>query len=124
MLHKAVLAAVLGVGLAIALAPTVALSENLTFRIKSEHENVVSLEFYSQSRNHVWPGNSKVYILDDYGTHTYNLSCRSGEKVCYGAWVRNRTSTYWGVGYNDRHGCESCCWICDGGRTPVVTLSN
>ena len=26
------------------------------------------------------------------------LSCRSGEDICYGAWVRNHASTYCGVG--------------------------
>lgn len=118
-----ILTGLFAAALAFALAPVSAQAERLTFNIKSNHEKVVSVEFYSQDRNYVWPGGGKVYVIDDYKTHSYPLSCRSGETICYGAWVRNRTSQYWGVGYDDDHGCKSCCWICDGGETPVVNLN-
>ncbi len=123
MHHKSILAGVFGASLALALTPTAVSAGSLTFYVQSNHKNVVSLEFYSQNRDHVWPGNSKVYIIEDYDTHSYALSCRSGEKICYGAWVRNSTSEYWGVGYNNREYCESCCWTCNGGETPVIHLN-
>ena len=98
-------------------------SETLTWRVKSEYPYVVSLEFYSSSRNHAWPGNGKVWILDDSEIHTYNLRCYSGEKICYGAWPKGDSSLYWGVGQNNRHGCSSCCYTCEGGKTRVMVLN-
>ena len=109
--------------LSILVLTAAARAESLTFQIRSNHENVVSLEFYSQDRNAAWPGNGKVYILDDYDVNSYALSCRAGEDICYGAWVRNDSSTYWGVGYNNEQYCESCCWTCDGGTTSVINLN-
>ncbi|MBU1173968.1 MAG: hypothetical protein KKH72_01085 [Alphaproteobacteria bacterium] len=103
--------------------PAAAQAETLTFNVKSNHENVVSLEFYSQDRSVAWPGGGEVYVIDDYQIHTYSLSCQRGESICYGAWVRNSNSEYWGVGYNDTQGCESCCWVCDGGETAVINLN-
>ncbi len=117
------LVGLMGAGLAFALLPVVAQAGSLTFNIKSNHENVVSVEFYSEDRNIAWPGDGKVYVIDDYQVHSYSLSCRNGEKICYGAWVRNRNTQYWGVGYNNTRSCEHCCWTCDGGETPVVNLN-
>lgn len=96
---------------------------NLTFYLQSQHPNVVSLEFYSQDRNHVWPGNDQVYLLDDYDTHEFSLSCNKGEKICYGAWVRNRSDLYWGVGLDNAEYCKDCCYNCNGGHTPVIVLN-
>lgn len=98
-------------------------ADELVWTFRSDHPNVVSLEFYSQTRSHVWPGNGKVYILDDSEEHTYSLNCRTGEKICYGAWVRNRSSQYWGVGYNGEEGCTGCCYTCGGGATKVFVLN-
>ena len=97
-------------------------SEDLTWHFRSEHQNVVSLEFYSQDRNHVWPGDNEVYILDDDEVHDYTIDCQSGEKICYGAWVRNRSNSYWGAGYDGKEACESCCYRCDGGETNILVL--
>jgi len=98
-------------------------AETLTFQFRSEHPNIVDLELYSDTRNnHVWPGHSRVYVLDDYKLQRIGISCQQGEKVCYGAWVRNRTNTYWGVGYQNSTRCRSCCYICDGSRTEVIVL--
>jgi hypothetical protein len=83
----------------------------VTFNIKSDSEYKAQIEFYSQGRNYAWPGNGKAFDLDDYESHAFRLRCRSGEKVCFGAWPL-RSSSYWGVGYNGRHGCENCCRAC------------
>ncbi|ADZ72061.1 hypothetical protein [Polymorphum gilvum] len=98
-------------------------AETLTWHFRSEHPNVVSVELYSEQRNHVWPGGGKIYILDDYSVRDISISCRPGEKICYGAWVRNRTSSYWGVGYNKRNSCTSCCYTCNGGETKIIVLN-
>jgi hypothetical protein len=98
-------------------------ADSLTWTFRSDHPNVVSLEFYSKTRNHVWPGDGKVYILDDSEEHTYNLGCRTGEKICYGAWVRNRSDEYWGVGYDGKEGCTGCCYTCGAGATKVFVLN-
>ena len=92
-----------------------ALAENVTFNIKSNHPNKVQVEFYSQNRNHAWPGGNKAYNLNDYDMHNYRLTCNAGEKICYGAWVSGNSSKYWGVGMNNRQRCSNCCTTCNGG---------
>ena len=100
-----------------------AYAESLTWYFRSDHPNIVSLEVYSQSRNHVWPGNGDAYVLDDWDVHSFPLSCRSGEKICYGAWVRNESNSYWGAGYDGIEACDDCCYYCEGGSTPVIVLN-
>lgn len=96
----------------------------LLWRFESKHPNIVNVELFSDSRRgHVWPGNNKVYVLDDYSVKTINISCRNGEKICYGAWVKNRSNLYWGVGYKNQNRCTSCCWTCNGGQTKVIVLN-
>lgn len=114
--------ALLFVALTAVASPSAARSENLTFYIQSDYQYIVELEFYSQHRNHVWPGNNRVYILDDYDTKNITLSCNYGELICYGAWVQGESSRYWGVGYNGRQSCSNCCYTCDGGYTETVVL--
>lgn len=97
-------------------------AESFTWHFRSEHPNTISLEFYSQDRDHVWPGNNEVYVIDDDSVHHYTLECRRGEKICYGAWVRNRSQSYWGAGYDGVEACESCCYVCDGGETNTLVL--
>lgn len=97
---------------------------SLLWRFESKHPNVVNVELYSDTRRgHVWPGNNRVYVLDDYSVKTINISCRNGEKVCYGAWVKNRSNLYWGVGYKNRNRCSNCCYTCNGGQTRVIVLN-
>lgn len=104
--------------------PQSAAAETLLWKFRSEHPKIVDVELYSDTRqNHVWPGNDRIYVLDDYSTKTINITCRRGEKICYGAWVRNKTGTYWGVGYKNRNSCKRCCYTCDGGQTKVIVLN-
>ena len=93
------------------LMATQASAAELVWRIQSEHPNHVSVEFYSQDRNQVWPGGGEVYVIKDWATHTYSLSCDDGENICYGAWV-NASSTYWGAGMDGAEACDSCCEVC------------
>jgi len=97
-------------------------ASSVTFKVKSLYPYSVSISFYSQSRNHSWPGGSKVWILDDSKTHRYKLSCHYGEVICYGAWPRGNSDKYWGSGNNAEHACTDCCLKCTGGtgRTHVL----
>ena len=101
------------------LAGTSTSAGEVVWKIKSEHPNTVTVEFYSQDRNHVWPGGGEVYVIKDWDTHSYSLPCNSGEKICFGAWVMNDTSSYWGAGYDGDEACDNCCAIC--GATDLRT---
>jgi hypothetical protein len=101
----------------------VASAGSLTWHFRSEYNGTISLEFYGQDRDYVWPGNNEVYVIDDGKVHNYTLSCRTGEKICYGAWVRNHSESYWGSGYDGEQACDSCCYTCNGGETKTMVLN-
>lgn len=116
--------------LSLALAATFAVSavsiaqgETLTWQMRSYHRNAVEVQFYSQNRNHMWPSSGRVYALDDYKVHTFRISCVQGEKICYGAWVAGDSTSYWGAGKGGKHGCNDCCYTCNGGTTPIRNLN-
>ena len=96
---------------------------DVTFTMRNNHPNALEVELYSQDRDHVWPGNNQVYVIDDGNVHDYALECNSGEKICYGAWLRSDSSSYWGSGYGGEQRCDSCCFTCDGGPTNVMVLN-
>ena len=101
-----------------AAAPAVA--ETITFRVVAKHQNIVDVEFYSRTRNVVWPGNNRVYSIQDFNQHSYKLNCQPGEKICYGAWVRGNQTIYWGQGAGGKNACRNCCYTCDGGVNDVT----
>ncbi|MDE4133983.1 hypothetical protein PXK00_12740 [Phaeobacter sp. QD34_3] len=98
-------------------------ADSLRWTIRSDYPHIVSLEFYSQDYNRAWPGNGKVYILDDYNPQEYVLSCETGETICYGAWVRGNETQYWGVGLNNSQRCNDCCYTCGYGDTDLRILN-
>ena len=102
--------------------PSVASAADVTFQIRNNHPNAVEVELYSQDRDHVWPGNGQIYMLDDGETKSMPLSCNEGEKICYGAWISGDQATYWGVGPGNKETCEDCCYTCTGGNTEVIDL--
>lgn len=101
---------------------TAARADSLRWFIKSDYQYTVSLEFYSQRYNRAWPGNGQVYVINDYNNHEYNLECETGEQICYGAWARGDSNTYWGVGMNNSQRCSNCCGICGRGDMVGITL--
>ncbi len=103
--------------------PALAHAESQTWQVRSFHPKVVDVAFYSESRKAEWPGGGKVYTITNYNVQTYKLSCIAGEKVCYGAWVRNNDKRYWGRGHGGKQACTNCCFTCDGGKTPVMNLN-
>ena len=96
---------------------------DVTFEMKNSHPNAVEVELYSQDRDHVWPGNNQVYLLDDGETKQIPLSCDQGEKICYGAWISGDKSTYWGTGPDNAETCSDCCYTCSGGSTEEIDLT-
>ena len=103
-------------------AGSAASAADVTFVMKNNHPNAVEVELYSQDRNHVWPGNGEIYLLDDGETKTMALSCQDGEKICYGAWISGDKTTYWGMGPGGTAGCDDCCYTCTGGNTEEIDL--
>lgn len=94
-----------------------------TFRFESEHPNKLEVVVYSSDRRgHQWPVPGKVFVLDTDEVTKFKVGCLGGEKVCYGAWVSGDSSTYWGVGRGNKRGCSKCCYTCDGGETPIISL--
>lgn len=98
-------------------------AETLTWRFRNDHRSVVNFELYASARRHVWPGNKEVYTLRDSAAHSVKIACVAGEKVCYGAWVKNSRSKEWGAGYGGKGGCERCCYRCNGGETPILVVN-
>ena len=113
-------------GAALALAAFSAASSafgaDVTFMMRNNHANAVEVELYSQDRDHVWPGDGEVYVLDDGETKQMPLSCQEGEKICYGAWIQGDQETYWGVGPGNQQACDDCCYTCTGGATETIDL--
>ena len=104
------------------LTGSAAYAETLTFELSNDYGDTVDMEFYSQDRNHVWPGNGQIYPLSD-GRQHITLSCRYDENICYGGWVDgDKNGIYWGVGPGQRGSCPNCCYHCTGGSTRVISI--
>ena len=102
---------------------TIAEAARVTFFVRDSHPNAVELELYSQNRRHVWPGGKEVYSLGDGETKDIPISCRRGEKICYGAWVAGEEGIFWGTGVDNSHRCSDCCYTCNGGATEEINLT-
>ena len=94
----------------------------MVWKFKSEHPNSVGVELYSQDRNKTWPGGGRPYVLRDWKTHEFQIDCQEAERICFGAWVQNDTSTFWGAGLDGVEACSNCCAKCGskGLRTQVL----
>ncbi len=99
-------------------------NDSITFRIQSNYKYKVQVAFYSQDRDYSWPGGDQAYNLNDSDVHSFPLTCRRGETICYGAWVTGDDDQYWGVGMDDAHTCSDCCYECGDGSTPVIELND
>jgi hypothetical protein len=121
-IFKLIAALIVGVCALQIYAAQPASAETFTWKFRSEHKSVVDVELYSKTRRHIWPGNGKVYTIKDYSNHSVDIACQPGEKICYGAWVRNSLSKQWGLGKGGRGGCDHCCYTCTGGTTPILVL--
>jgi hypothetical protein len=111
-------------GLAIFM-PHVAEAAQMTWRLRSWDKYATNVTFYSKNRNAAWPGGSEVYVIRDFETKSFTISCYAGEKICYGAWTRGSGREYWGAGKGGKKGCKACCYTCeDEFETPVINLND
>jgi len=111
-------AGLIALGLLAIFAPS-ASAESLTWNVESDYPRPIELEFYSLNRSFVWPGDEAM-ALDHRDRRAFTIKCDRGERICYGAWVRGRESIYWGTGRSGTHGCERCCFVCDGTETNLI----
>jgi hypothetical protein len=114
----------MGTALLFSLSST-ARAETMEWTVTNGYGYQLQLSFFSQYRSAEWPGQGDAYELNDSAPRTYSLSCRTGEKICYGAWVnggdRNGRYKSWGVGATNEHDCTDCCAIC-GEEDPAIRL--
>ncbi len=95
--------------------------EVITFIFQSEYPYVVNIRFYSQNYDAIWPSENKSWVIDDWETHEYGLSCVYGEKISWGAWAEGDNLTYWGAG-NSNLSCSGCAYICGDKNPEVLTI--
>lgn len=109
------------------LTTSVGLAETLTWRVSHQYPFAVNFELHSDNRNHAWPGDGRTWLLNNWETHTFTITCKRFEKVCYGAWSFTGYGSeykYWGQGPNRQHSCTDCCYTCDGSDTREIVLGS
>jgi hypothetical protein len=112
-------------GLSVTLIPVDAMSESFTWNFANDSGQPISIELYSDKRQgHVWPGNGEVWTLPPNGvTYSSPITCQKREKICYGGWLPNDETSYWGVGRGNKQPCTKCCYDCIGHQTQVIRLT-
>lgn len=99
---------------------------SLNFTIRNNTGNTLDVTFKSENRDSWWPGGDQVYILSNGEVHSYSLSCFAGERICYGASIRDSflIERYWGAGAHHDYSCSNCCYVCGpNGETGVIGLT-
>ena len=76
----------------------------------------------SRDRDQVWPGGDQVYLLEKGEAKSVPVSCNAGENICYGAWVAGDDRIAWGVGPDNDHPCNDCCYICAEKTTAEIRI--
>jgi hypothetical protein len=112
--------------LALSVVPVAASAQNeMTWQMKSTTGHKVEVAFFSQDRKGFrWPGNGRAFtVTDDEELLKFRIGCLGGEKICYGAWVAGRHSTFWGMGPEGTSSCQDCCFTCNGNLTKVITFN-
>lgn len=122
ILHKA---ASLLVALTIstaAVTPALADEMNWTFDT-SDITDDIQVQLYSQSDDQEWPEQERVWTIyvEDYVSN-FTISCVYQEEICYGAWVKGDSTSYWGTGYKDRYNDSSACHVCGFEKNVTVKL--
>lgn len=81
--------------------------------------------FFDKTDEGLWPDSTHVYVAESGGSIARPLSCKTGNKICYGAEPDGDPTRYWGVGIDGDQGCEGCCTTCgDVERTINLTCTN
>ena len=104
------------------LAPAVAQADEMAFFMKNQTGRAVAVELRSRDRDQVWPGGDQVYLVEKGVAKSVPISCEAGEKICYGAWVAGDDRITWGVGPDNDHPCNDCCYICAEKTTAEIRI--
>lgn len=104
------------------LAAAAAQADEMAFFMKNQAGRAVAVELRSHDRDQVWPGDDKVYLLEKGEAKSVPISCNAGENICYGAWVAGDDRVTWGVGPDDDHACDDCCYTCAAKTTATVKI--
>ncbi|TGQ74474.1 MAG: hypothetical protein E5V49_15540 [Mesorhizobium sp.] len=95
---------------------------DMAFFIKNLRPQSVAVELFSHDRETVWPGNDKVFLIGPGEKKSVPISCNSGERICYGAWVDGNDQISAGVGPDNDQPCDTCCFICVEHTTETIDL--
>lgn len=107
--------------LALVLAVPPAFADSMSYFMQNAHPRAVVIELFSRDSDQRWPGDDKVFLLEKGERKTVPVECRTGETICYGAWVRGNDGVAWGVGPDNDRACDDCCVACvDKGRPDLV----
>ncbi|WP_156406941.1 hypothetical protein [Bosea sp. Root670] len=95
----------------------------IIFKIKNVAGKTVHIRFFNLGFSNrgpakgVWPALGKAYVLQDEKMTEYKMSCRKGERICFGAEFPNQGGrrTYFGSSLSGQEGCENCCGECGAG---------
>jgi hypothetical protein len=95
---------------------------DMSWPIVNSSSYKVEVQFFSRSRNAVWPAGGRVWYAFPGQQITPVLRCNNGEYICYGAWPAGSGTLFWGVGRGGQQGCSSCCFTCVNGYVGGHTL--
>ncbi|WP_316858116.1 hypothetical protein [uncultured Cohaesibacter sp.] len=96
---------------------------SMHWRFTKQYSGAIDIKLFPIDRPaYSWPGKGKVYTMSSPEEWYLDISCRTGEKICYGASPRNGRKIYWGVGLKNEYGCKGCCYFCNGGKTRLIEL--
>jgi len=96
--------------------------KNVTWDVTNSVGSAISLKFFDRTTGAVWPGSTTYWALDAGERQTYKLSCNKDSQICFGAALSKNRNYYWGVGLDNRSGCQGCCHVCGSGDPTPLSL--
>jgi hypothetical protein len=73
------------------------------------------VRLWDETTGQDFPGGGQAWIIPVGGSGNVSATGNPGDKICYGAETNPPTSSYWGVGVDNSHGCDHCCWFLPNG---------
>jgi len=88
----------------------------LNLKVTNRMAGEVQFKLFSRANEgRQWPSTDKVWFLVGRDSLETEISCKPGEKICFGAWEAGERN-YWGCGQACRSGCSGCCSTCGSSR--------
>src|SRR5262245_56553403 len=76
-------------------AASSAIAADMTWPMENRAPYEVEVQFYSRSRDAVWPGANRVWYVRPGQLINPTLRCQDGEYICYGAWPTGNNTQFW-----------------------------